>query len=443
MWVARRRCDAVNAVRKLSHVLLLGACLAAFAAGSSAASPGIGSGPFVIGVTEDAPKGYDDGGAQMFKTMLGYGLTVDRMAVFWDPSAPTTVQEQAALARAIKSATDTGVKVVLSIQPRHSTDITGSNAYDAFAQYCVLVAKTFPQVQDLIIGNEPNLQLFNNPSWQGTTPIGAYNYEHELASAYDALKAFNPNLDVIGLASSPRGNDPSASSNVGIPPVNFIWGMGQAYKASARSIPIADNVSLHPYPNPNSGDDPPSKGYQWPNAGVPNLNRLQQAWWDAFNGTGQPLFQEDGTHYTADGKSFIKWILDEAGWQVPTTLTGYVNTENWKTVSEQTQAQYYAQLISQYFGCDPERVAALLYFHWIDETDRAAGFQSGFARIDNSIRPAAATVQAAFKAGCTAGQTTWKHSTQVDGATTGNWAAKNGFAFLVNANENATFTATA
>ncbi|MHB8641887.1 MAG: hypothetical protein ACYDA3_03240 [Gaiellaceae bacterium] len=414
-------------------------CVALGAAGASSASPGIGSGPFSIGVTEDAPKGYDDGGLSMYKTMLGFDLSVDRMSVDWDPTQPTTVLEQASLARAIAAATVGGVKVVLSIQPAHNTDVTGTGAYAAFAAYCVLVAKAFPQVQDFIIGNEPNKQLFNSPSWNGTQPIGAYNYEHMLATAYDALHAFNPNVDVIGLALAPRGSDPTATSNVGIPPVIFIDGVAAQYKAEARSIPIADNVSLHPYPNPSSADDPPEKGYQWPNAGVPNLDRLEQAWWDGFNGTAQPLFEEDGPHYTAAGKSFVKWLLDEAGWQVPTTLPGYFNTENWKTVSESVQAQYYASIVSRY-ACDPKRVASLLFFHWIDEKDRAGGFQSGFARIDNSIRDAAASVKSAFAAGCPSAATVWQHLTGVAGASA-DFTSKNGFLFFTRAEEDATYTA--
>jgi cellulase (glycosyl hydrolase family 5) len=431
-------------LRKFTAVSFVCLLLSLVVVGTSSASPGIGSGTFTVGVTEDAPQGYDDGGLAMFTTMTGYGLSVDRMTVTWDHTQPSTITNAAALTRAIDAATKAGVKVVLSIATAAPDDgyLSSSNAYDAFAQFCVKVAQTFPQVQDIIIGNEPNKQIFNSPSWNGTQPVGAFNYEKELAAAYDALHAFNPNVDVVGLALAPRGSDPSATSNVGISPVQFINGMGQAYKASGRSAPIADNVSFHPYPNPNSADDPPAKGYQWPNAGVANLDRLEQAWWDAFNGTAQPLFQEDGTRsVAASGKSFVKWILDELGYQVPTPQPGYTDTENWKTVSEDVQAQYYAQIVSK-LTCDP-RVASLLIFHWIDETNRRSGFQSGFADISGRIRAAAAAVKSALGGGCTAGQTTWTHSTQVDGASTNNFKSSNGYSFIATANEDASFVATA
>ena len=66
-----------------------------------------------------------------------------------------------------------------------------------------------------------------------------------------------------------------------------------------------DAFSFHPYPN--EATDPLERGYQWPNAGFANLDRMKQALWDAFNGTAQPT--------TVDG---LKLHLDEVGWQVDT-----------------------------------------------------------------------------------------------------------------------------
>src|SRR5919205_1214542 len=104
-----------------------------------------------------------------------------------------------------------------------------------------------------------------------------------------------PSIDVIGLGLSPRGNDnPRAASNISTSPVRFIHDLGVAYRASGRTRPIMDELAFHPYPNPSSADDPLFEGYQWPNAGVPNLARIKQAVWDAFAGTAQPTFAEAG-----------------------------------------------------------------------------------------------------------------------------------------------------
>jgi hypothetical protein len=426
-------------VRKLAAVVAVCAfaCVAVLSgAGVSRASPGVGSGPFVVGVTEDSALGMGDGGLAMYTQMKSYGLKVIRMSVFWDGSANFT--DKAALARAIPPAVLSGHRVLLAIAPAegHNTAFSAPNAQANLAAFVVQLAQAFPQVQDFIVGNEPNLQRFNNPSWSGTTPIGADNYERALAAAYDALKGFNSSIDVIGLASSPRGNEATATSNVGIPPVRFIAPMGLAYKASARSAPIADNLAFHPYPNPNQTDDPPAKGYQWPNAGIPNLDRLQQAWWDAFNGTGQPVFAETGSSAQAVSAP-PKWVLDETGYQVKTLLTGYVGNETNQTVEESTQASYYAQLVKMY-GCDSARIASLLFFHWTDEADRAR-YQSGFARIDGSVRPAAQAVKDAIATPCTS-PTKWKHTTGVSGAAA-SFKSTAAFLFTATAQEDATYVA--
>jgi hypothetical protein len=421
---------------------LAAACFAAlaFSCSFAAASPGVGSGPFLVGATEDAAQYSTDGGAQMFAQMAGYDFGAVRMSLFWDGNPWYT--PEAGLTAAVNEATLNGIRPILSIAPRYPKNnlFSAANGPQNLASFVRQVAQTFPQVHDFIVGNEPNLQIFNGPSWHGTTPIGAWNYERALAAAYDALHSFNPNVDVIGVATSPRGNLPSATSNVGIPPVKFIKGIGDAYRASARSKPIADNVAFHPYPNPNHAEDSPAKGYQWPNAGAPNLDRLQQAWWDAFHGTNQPLFFADGlkkTRKTAAAGDFVKWVLDEAGWPLP----GYTGTENWHTVSEATQATYYADLVTSY-ACDSSRVAGLLFFHWIDEADRAGGFQSGFRRIDGSLRPAASSVKTAYTKGCSGNRTTWAPTNGVEGASA-TFARGGGYAFSFKAQEDVRYEATA
>ncbi len=50
-----------------------------------------------------------------------------------------------------------------------------------------------------------------------------------------------------------------------------------------------DQLSIHPYPNPSNPTDGPDAGYDQPDRfGIANLDRVKQAVYDAFNGTGQP-----------------------------------------------------------------------------------------------------------------------------------------------------------
>src|SRR6266511_729747 len=151
--------DKGLAVRKS---LLILAALAALASvgGSSASSRTASLGPsaFIVGATEDQTLGFDDGGETLYHQMTNHGLGVLRMSVDYEPSEPTTIPQQSQLERAVSAATEAGVRVMLSIAPGHSTDVTGEpNGVRKFAAYTAIVARAFPDVSDFVIGNEPNL----------------------------------------------------------------------------------------------------------------------------------------------------------------------------------------------------------------------------------------------------------------------------------------------
>jgi hypothetical protein len=432
---------AAGAVRPL--ILLIPVVLVALilvGVSSAANASRLGPAKFVVGATEDQPLGFDDGGAVIYDQMASHNLGAIRMSVDYEPSEPTTVQQQAQLERAIGAANEKGMLVLLSITPGHSTDVTSDpNGVKKFAAYTALVARAFPSVNDFIIGNEPNLGRFWFPTFNANGTIAsAKTYEAALAATYDALKAVRPSIDVIGLALSPRGDDRPGSPRNTISPVRFVKAVGDAYRRSGRRKPIMDNVALHPYPSANT--DRPDRGASWPNVGVPNLDRAQQAFWDGFHGTAQPTFQESGTRKGQDVAPAVRWILDEAGWQTDTRkLHGYFGNENTPPVDEAAQARYYKSLVRR-FACDPH-VAALLFFHWIDEADRDR-LQSGLLRADRTIKPAANAVKGAIAGGCGAVHVGWRHSTTVDGAGV-TWKPKAGYLFFAKAFEEATFTATA
>jgi hypothetical protein len=375
-----------------------------------------------FGVAEDAGKYADDGGAKFFPMLGDLGMTQNRIAVFWDASAPTEIQEKAFLDRALPVAAADQVQIIFSVQPLHPTDVTSTpGGARAFAEYVALLARTYPQVKQFIIGNEPNQPRFWRPQFSsGGRGLAGADYEQVLALSYDALKAVDPTIDVIGLGLSPRGNDsPFARSNVSTSPVRFIHDAGVAYRASARAKPIMDELAFHPYPNPSSADDPLLKGYEWPNAGVPNLARVKQAIWDAFNGTAQPTFAESGFKALAAPKaSPATLVLDETGWQarIPAAArNAYTGRESSKTVDEATQARIYGDLV-RFVECDPA-VTALNLFHLVDETDLDR-FQSGLVRADGTHRPSYDAVKDAIaqtQGDCTGAEASWQHATAVAG----------------------------
>jgi hypothetical protein len=370
-----------------------------------------------FGVTDDATKYSLDGGGLYFQTMADLGMTENRVNVFWDETTPTTLLEQSFLDRMMVTAE--GTRIVLAVQPLHALAFAISTRarIAAFTEYVRQVALRYPQVQEFVIGNEPNVRRFFQPQHSADGSIvSAQIYEQLLASVYDALKEIDPRIVVDGLAISPRGNDKGIGTGAeSVSPVRFVAALEAAYRQSGRTTPIADVVDVHAYSNVNT--QPLTRPYQWPQAGAADLDRLKQAWWDAFHGTSQPVFQETGDRI-GPKKTYVRFRIDESGTQVridPTKVDPklYSGRENVPTVDEATQARYYTDLIGM-VKCDPD-VQTLDLFHLVDEP-LLIGFQSGLLRVDDSRRPAYGAVKKAIAAaGICSVPHTWRHATTVLG----------------------------
>src|SRR5262249_7742480 len=160
--------------------------------------------------------------------------------------------------------------------------------------------------------------------------IACAAYEPALAAGYDALKAVNPAIRVIGVGLSPRGNDlVAAADNSSASPVRCLRDIGAAYRASGRTTPIMDELAFHAYPERDSA--PFGLSSAWPKVGIVDLDRIKQAVWDAFNGTAQPTFAEAGQSVMLPA---LKLRVAEVGWQVgivPSAQSAYTGTENVST----------------------------------------------------------------------------------------------------------------
>jgi hypothetical protein len=369
-----------------------------------------------FGITEDTGALSDP--AMFYTTLNDLGAGENRIAISWDPAHPTAIPNQAGLDYWIPQATIHTVRVLFAVAPAHPGDITSSpDRIGQFAAFLRQLATTYPVVKDFVIGNEPNQPRFWQPQFSSTgAGASGVAYESLLAASYDALKGVDPSINVIGLGLSPRGNDnPLAKDNVSISPVRFLHDVGLAYRASKRSKPLMNELGFHPYPNQNN--DPPLKGYPWPKAGIPNLDRIKQAAWDAFNGTAQPVFAERGKAAPANA---LKLDLDETGWQVaiPASLQKfYTGKENVIPIDEGTQAQYYSDIV-RFISCDTD-VRSLSFFHLVDESDLDR-WQSGLLRIDDSKRPSFAAVKSTIaqtQGKCALTPPGWTHTSTVNGAT--------------------------
>jgi hypothetical protein len=268
-------------------------------------------------------------------------------------------------------------------------------------------------VKQFIVMNEPNQPAFLRPQFGAAgTNVSAARAGAFLAAGFDALKAVDPAIRVVGLGLSPRGNDrPDAPSNVSTSPVRFLRALGAWYRASGRVRPLMDGLSFHPYPN--HATDPPERGYPWPNAGFADLGRIKQAIWDAFRDTAQAT--------TVNG---LKLYLDEVGWQVDTSaLAGYSGIENVRVTDETSQAGVYAGLVRA-VACDPQ-VAELNIFGFYDESLRDSGFQAALNRVDGTPRASAEAVHAAIaetESGCGDPMVPWYPAKRVIGAVAPTWA---------------------
>ncbi len=378
---------------------------------------GAAQGGLEVGVTEDAGKA-SDGGAAFFAAMTDVGLKANRVSISWDSANPTAIQNQAEIEAWLPQAQAAHARIIFAVSPKSARGLTGPpEAVSQFVAFVRQLAQTYPMVKDYVIGNEPNQTLFWLPQFNGTgKALAAAAYLGVLAQSYDALKAIDPTINVIGIGLSPRGNDrPHARSNVSRSPVRFIRDLGAAYRASHRTKPLMDELAFHPYPSKDS--DSPTVGYVWPNAGLPNLARVKQAVWDAFHGTAQPTFVESRT------KTFAKPLmleLDEVGWQVtipPDLMTLYFGKEtSGLRIDEQTQARYYTDAI-RLMACD-RAVRALNFFHLMDEPDLNR-WQSGLERVDLTHRPSYDAVKqtlAETGGNCQGTVGAWRHATAVVGA---------------------------
>jgi hypothetical protein len=363
-----------------------------------------------FGFADDAGKYAEDGGTAYFSDLRAAGGTENRVTVLWDPDRPLHVIDEGFLDRSLPVATAKGIKVVFHVYPLGPTAITARpDAAADYAAFLAKLAKAYPQVREYVVGNEPNQPRFWRPQFSlSGRALAASAYVDLLAKSYDALKEVDPAIRVIGLGLSGRGNDiPFATSNASTSPVRFLRDLGAAYRASGRTLPLMDELGLHLYPR--SDRDSVLAGDRWPRAGLVNLARIKQAFWDAFAGTAQPTV-ENG----------LKLRIDEIGWQaaVPAARRdAYHGRETALATSEKAQAANYAKVIAM-ASCD-RSISALYLLHLRDDADLER-YQSGIRRADGSARPAYAAVRTAVakaKKGCAGGRyVRWKHAYGVIGA---------------------------
>jgi hypothetical protein len=339
----------------------------------------------LVGAVEDAAKYARDPVAQM-QLARDSGFHAIVLSAVWEDGARASA-DLPRLRRAVDAAVRERIRPVLAIYQFSSSTPADAGRRDAFVTYAAALAKGLPGVRDVIVGNEPNLNLFWQPQFDGVgRDVAAEDYESLLAAAYDRLKAQDASLNVIGGGLAPRGGD-RPSSRPTHSPTRFIEDLGAAYRATGRTEPIMDALSIHVYGD--SQKVPPSFRHPLSTTiGIADYAKLVALLRAAFAGTAQ----RGATLPIVYGEYGVETRIP------PAKAYFYTGREPTAPVDEATQARFYVQAI--HAAKRQPNVRMLFIFHVVDET-RLEGLQSGTRYADGSAKASEAPVRAALEAAST------------------------------------------
>jgi hypothetical protein len=294
-------------------VVAIALLVAAFHAGAAHADSNL-----IVGVGEDNLMGRP---AETIAVARDLGLNAFRLSLTWAPGR-TQLEPgvRAGLDNAVVAAG--GARIVLAVYNTTGYTPLEPGSRNEYCTYIRNVLERYPQINDVVIWNEPNLTFYWSPQFSpdGTSAAPAA-YHDLLAHCWDVLHAYREGVNVIGPVVSLWGNDnPDAFSNISHSPLTFIRKLGEAYRASGRTRPILDTFGHHPHPP--SADERPWTQHEGVYVSIGDWGKLMSALAEAFEGTAQPL--------PGQGPS-IWWL--EVGFQ---TLIDhdkqhlYLSRENWR-----------------------------------------------------------------------------------------------------------------
>jgi len=372
--VGKRRSSALSLL-----VLALSCLLLGVATGTARAGPNL-----FVGVDEDALKSHPQQAVEIARDL---GMSAFRITLSWNRGKTTlTTTDRLQLQTAVYGRAE--MRIVLAVYGPLAP--VTAPLRDEYCTYVRNVLNEFPQINDVVIWNEPNLSYWLpqfNPDGTSAAPAA---YEALLAHCYDVLHAARPTINVIAPATSLWGNDnPLAVSNVSHSPVNFIREMGAAYRASGRDRPIFDTFGHHPHPGDAS--ERPWKVHPGTQISEGDLNKLIQVLRDEFLGTAQPVpgnglsiwYLEDGYQTTID-QAKLPFYSGYENW--PHTIPDYAGGEpDWPPPSADSPApDQWTQIIDavRLAYCQPYVGAYFNFLLWDESSLR--GWQSGMLWADGT-----------------------------------------------------------
>jgi len=361
---------------------LLGALVAlALAPAAQAGGPTL-----TLGTAEDIVRSSSlvEAKAQMTLLQLA-GFRAVRVTSIWKPGelAPGPA-ERKVLDNVVAAAELSGIRIYVSVFHAGSrTTPLAPEDRAQFASYAAGLARAYPGVRDVIVGNEPNLNRFWLPQYAADgSGASAPAYLSLLAETYDALKAVSRGITVVGGALAPRGADNPYATRHTHSPGLFLRELGQAYRASRRRKPIMDWLAFHPYGEHSSQPPEFRRHPRSKTIGLNDYGKLVKALRQAFDGTRQRgatlpiLYAEYG-------------IEAAVPFERADAYTGREHTTT-RPVSELTQGNFYRRALAL-ARCQPT-VKGFLLFLLTDEPalDR---WQSGLLYPDDSPKTSFAAVR--------------------------------------------------
>ena len=273
------------------------------------------------GVGDDWPTGHPYGDI-FWTSMSDIAYSDRRLTVQWQGGS--TIANASQLAGAIACAKQRSVRPILAVYPKDPAAIGNSGGQqDAFASFVAAVGATFPDVEDFIVGNEPNRSRFWQPQFKGGRPAAAADYTDTLAKSYDALKAARApgrgRVEARALVGRKRQPEPRPEHVAG-PVQSASWGL--EYRRLARSKPLFDEFDMHPYPKvqiASSGGNCTGAEKAWRHTdGV-----VQPAAQIVVKGGGRYLQVSAGENVTASGQIVFTYTQTAAkkGKGKPSTVT--------------------------------------------------------------------------------------------------------------------------
>src|SRR6266516_4736611 len=122
----------------------------------------------LVATVDDAVKQTDPKlAASLIKVSHDAGFDAIMVSSMWTPGAKTpSAQERLALANVVRGADAEGMRVFVFVWHGLSGHTPRTvAARRQFAAYAAALARTYPQIRDFVIGNEPNLNTFWLPQF--------------------------------------------------------------------------------------------------------------------------------------------------------------------------------------------------------------------------------------------------------------------------------------